>query len=129
MYCAYLILRVLAWQRNGAPPVARLVLVTDGSYTLTLQVTDDDGDLDVIICDSGSSWFGGTGGKPALYVQAKTGLALFNLKNDIGEQHDVAGHHPGVVSRLTALAEKARDDLGDRATVRQGGGTRRPGRL
>jgi hypothetical protein len=34
---------------------------------------DDDGDLDVIICDSGSSWFGGTGGRPRLYFNDGAG--------------------------------------------------------
>jgi len=38
---------------------------------------------------------------------------LYNLEADIGEKKNVAGEHPEVVKRLTALAEKARADLGD----------------
>jgi arylsulfatase A-like enzyme len=38
---------------------------------------------------------------------------LYDLKADIGETADVAADHPDVVKRLLALAEKARDDLGD----------------
>jgi len=38
---------------------------------------------------------------------------LFDLSEDIGETTDVAGAHPEVVSRLQALAEQARRDLGD----------------
>lgn len=34
---------------------------------------DDDGDLDVILCDSGPSFFGGTGGRPRLYLNDGTG--------------------------------------------------------
>ncbi len=40
-------------------------------------------------------------------------LQLFDLKADLGEQTNVAKKHPDVVKRLLALAEKARDDLGD----------------
>lgn len=38
---------------------------------------------------------------------------LFNLRRDIGEQHNVASRHPLIVKRLQALADVARRDLGD----------------
>lgn len=72
---------------------------------------------------------GGTGGKPVPYSQARTELALFDLDNDIGETVNVAAQHPEIVKRLQQLAEKAREDLGDSATKRQGKGVRSPGRL
>jgi arylsulfatase A len=72
---------------------------------------------------------GGTGGKPVAYTQKKIGLALFDLDSDIGETTNVAEKHPEVVARLQALAEKARDDLGDLATKRKGKNVRQPGRL
>ena len=72
---------------------------------------------------------GGTGGKPVRYTQKKIGLALFDLVADIGETTDLADRHPEVVKRLQALAEKARDDLGDAATKRKGKNVRQPGRL
>lgn len=40
-------------------------------------------------------------------------LLLYNLETDIGETTDVAEQHPEVVQRLTALADKARSELGD----------------
>jgi len=40
-------------------------------------------------------------------------LQLYDLEADIGEQNNVADRHPKVVGRLMALAEKAREDLGD----------------
>ena len=40
-------------------------------------------------------------------------LALYDLENDIAEKNNLAQHHPNVVKRLLALAEKARSDLGD----------------
>jgi hypothetical protein len=40
-------------------------------------------------------------------------LKLYDLKADIGETTNVMADHPDVVKRLLALAEKARDDLGD----------------
>jgi len=38
---------------------------------------------------------------------------LFNVVTDIACEHNVAAKHPDIVKRLTALAEKARADLGD----------------
>jgi arylsulfatase A len=69
----------------------------------------------------------GSGGKPAGYQQAKIGLSLFDLGKDPGETTDVAGSNSAVVERLTVLAEKAREDLGD--TGRQGKNLRPPGRI
>jgi arylsulfatase A-like enzyme len=72
---------------------------------------------------------GGTGGIPSKYQQAKTGLALYNLETDIGEKTDVSGKNPEVVARLKTLAEKAREELGDAATKRDGKGVRPAGAL
>jgi len=72
---------------------------------------------------------GGTGGQPVKYEQAKIQLALFNLDNDIGEQHDVSAEHPEVVERLRSLAEAMRQDLGDAAKKTKGKNVRPPGRV
>ncbi len=72
---------------------------------------------------------GGKGGKPANYGQAKIGLALFDLENDPGETRNLADRHPDEVKKLEALAEKAREDLGDQATKRVGKGVRGPGKI
>ena len=40
-------------------------------------------------------------------------LALYDLQADITETTDVAEQHPDVVKRLLALAERAREELGD----------------
>ena len=69
----------------------------------------------------------GQDGKPAGYTQGKTDLALFNLKSDPGEQNDVKADHPQVVARLKALAEEAREELGDGG--RKGSGVRDVGRV
>jgi len=52
------------------------------------------------------------------HVDAKDVLSikkpmLFDLEADIGETTDVADKHPDVVTRLTALADWAREDIGD----------------
>ena len=54
---------------------------------------------------------------------------LFNLDEDIGENVNVAGVNEGVVKRLLALADDAREDLGDAATNRKGKNVRPVGRL
>ncbi len=40
-------------------------------------------------------------------------LALYDVRHDVSEEHEVSAQHPDIVQRLTALAEKARADLGD----------------
>jgi len=74
----------------------------------------------------------GTPGKDGLpngYTQAKTGLALFNLRDDIGETTDVKEAHPDVVERLKKMADQARQELGDSATKTKGRGVREPMRF
>jgi len=56
-------------------------------------------------------------------------LSLFDLENDIGELKNVAAEHPEVVQRLLALAEKAREDLGDSAMQREGKNVRPAGQI
>ena len=47
-------------------------------------------------------------------------LALYNLVDDIGETKNVATDHPEVVARLEALADKAREELGDHDRIGSG---------
>jgi len=72
---------------------------------------------------------GGTGGQPVKYEQARLDLALFDLENDVGEQHNVAAQHPDVVQRLQQLADAMREDLGDATKKMEGKGRRPPGRV
>ena len=66
---------------------------------------------------------------PVKYTNVKAGLELYDLESDVGEKHNVAAQHPDVVKRLEALAEQAREDMGDSLTQRVGKGVREPGRL
>ena len=52
-------------------------------------------------------------------------LALYDVRHDLGEEHEVSAQHPEVVQRLLALAEEARADLGD--LDREGAGQRPAG--
>lgn len=54
-------------------------------------------------------------------------LQLYDVRHDVGEQHEVSAAHPEVVRRLTALAEKARAELGD--ADRAGSGQRTAGHV
>ena len=71
---------------------------------------------------------GGDEGQPVNYEQAEIGLSLFDLDNDVAEQHNVYDDHPAVVRRLQSAAESARNDLGDKLTQRKGSGVRPSGR-
>lgn len=72
---------------------------------------------------------GGKGGTPTPYENGKTGLELYNLKNDPSERTNVADKHPQVVKRLQKLADQMRQDLGDSLTKTKGTGQREPGRI
>jgi arylsulfatase A-like enzyme len=71
----------------------------------------------------------GNDGKGDGYTEEKIGLSLFNLKEDQAEKVNVATQHPEIVKQLLALAEKAREDLGDSLNKRTGKGERQPGRV
>jgi arylsulfatase len=45
---------------------------------------------------------------------------LYDLRRDPAERYDVSAANPGIVGDLTALAEAARDDLGDDLTGKKG---------
>ena len=53
-------------------------------------------------------------------LEPVTELELYNLRLDIGERNNVAALHADVVERLTALADKARAELGDYDRVGSG---------
>ncbi len=53
---------------------------------------------------------------------------LYDLQADIAESQDVAAAHPGIVADLTALADKARHELGDHATGAEGAARRPKGK-
>jgi len=72
---------------------------------------------------------GGGGGEPVRYDHLTTGLELYDLYTDPGETRDLAEERPEVVGRLTRLAERARVDMGDALTEREGANVRAPGRV
>jgi arylsulfatase A-like enzyme len=73
---------------------------------------------------------GGRDGTPAKYEQRKIEQAeLYDLVNDVSETTNVAAQHPEIVKRLEAEAEKARAELGDSLTKRQGKRVREPGHV
>jgi len=54
---------------------------------------------------------------------------LYNLREDVGETHNVYDEQPEIVARLEAVAEEARAELGDFCTDREGVGCRPIGRV
>jgi arylsulfatase A len=71
----------------------------------------------------------GGGSKPGKYANKDIGLELFDLEKDVSEGRNVATENPELVKRLQALAERAREDLGDSETHRQGKNVRPAGQL
>ena len=45
---------------------------------------------------------------------------LYNLRDDIGETTNIYDQHPEIVAKLMALADKAREDMGDAVTGAEG---------
>jgi len=73
---------------------------------------------------------GGTNGTPAKYEPVEfSEPELYDLERDLREKTNVAAEHPEIAKRLLALAEQAREDLGDSLTGRKGSGAREPGRV
>ena len=62
----------------------------------------------------------GMDGWPGPYGEGKTGLALYNLDEDIRERNDVKDQHPEIVAQLKKLAKRARHELGDKLTKKEG---------
>ncbi len=68
----------------------------------------------------------GTHGRSSGVSNRTTGLALYDLAEDVGETTDVKDQHPDIVKRLEAAGERARADLGDTLTGRKTGSGVRP---
>jgi hypothetical protein len=56
-------------------------------------------------------------------------LALYDLKQDVGEQTNVADQFPEIVAELTASADVYRATLGDKLTKQVGSEVREPSHL
>jgi len=65
-------------------------------------------------------------GEWKLFVRRKDEEAreLYNLRADVGEQHNHFAEHPEIVKNLESKLQVCRDDLGDSATGTQGTGCR-----
>jgi arylsulfatase A len=72
---------------------------------------------------------GGTDGREVPYVQETVPLALFDLERDPAETTDVAALYPEVLAEILVHVERAREELGDALTAREGRGRREPGRV
>lgn len=62
----------------------------------------------------------GKDGRPGKLTHVLVPEALFDLAHDPGERYDVQTLYPEIVIKIKALAEQARDDLGDSLTKRAG---------
>src|SRR5260221_1604324 len=68
----------------------------------------------------------GKGGKGGGMGIVQVPMALYDLAHDPGEAYDVQKNYPEIVEKLKDLAEKAREDMGDDLTHREGKNLRTP---
>jgi arylsulfatase A-like enzyme len=72
---------------------------------------------------------GGKGGVPAKYHDEKiVEPELYDLTSDVGEKTNLAARNPAELSRLLAIADTMRAELGDSLTDRKGSANREPGK-
>ncbi|MFN0110607.1 MAG: sulfatase [Blastocatellia bacterium] len=71
----------------------------------------------------------GADGKPGKDTYPKIELSLYDLEADIGETTNLADKHPEVVKQLMTFVERARADLGDSLTKREGKNVRAAGKI
>ncbi|QJD98107.1 sulfatase [Mucilaginibacter robiniae] len=69
---------------------------------------------------------GGDGGKIG---RVDVPVALYDLAHDPGEAYDVQLNYPDVVKKILALADQARNDMGDDLTQHEGKNRRQPAML
>lgn len=60
---------------------------------------------------------------------AEVSLALYDLRRDPGERYNVMDQYPEIVHELQAVAERAREDLGDEIINKEGKNVRLAGKL
>ena len=72
---------------------------------------------------------GGKGGTPVHYDNQTTGLALYDLQEDIGETKNLASERPKIVAELVKKVAAMRTELGDSLTGQEGTARRAPGNV
>jgi arylsulfatase A-like enzyme len=71
-----------------------------------------------------------TGGKPVKYSNVTINSPeLYAVQKDIGEKTNVASENAAELSRLLAIGDNMRAELGDSLTKTKGTGNREPGRV
>lgn len=68
-------------------------------------------------------------GFPGKYNTITTGLELYNLRRDPGEEYNVIMKYPDIAEELLEIAEEARKDMGDNLTESKGINVRKHGTL
>ena len=89
------------------------------------------GNWKLVLPHSGRSYVGqipGNEGNAGKTTKITTGLELYDLRRDPGEQYNVMEQNPEVLKELQLLVDSARIDLGDDITNCPGKNRREPGR-
>lgn len=91
------------------------------------------GDWKLVFPHPGRTYVGfepGADGMPGRAMESFEHVGgLYDLRRDPGEQYNVMEFYPEIVEKLNAIADKAREDLGDDLTGHPGKNRREPGRV
>ncbi len=102
-------------------------------YRLNNLEAVQDGDWKLVFPHKGRTYEGFEPGKDGLpgkvNEQSQVEAGLYDLRRDPGERYDVQEFYPEIVERLKAIAEEARNDLGDDLTGNPGKNRRNPGQI
>ena len=121
------IISLLRNEPNANPRENLLYYYNDNSLEAVRK-----GNWKLVLPHTGRSYVGmapGKDGIPGKTTKITTGLELYDMRRDPGEQYNVIELNPEVVKELQVLVDSARIDLGDDITNCLGKNRREPGRV
>jgi len=121
------IISLLKNEPNANPRENLLYYYNDNSLEAVRK-----GNWKLVLPHTGRSYVGmapGKDGIPGKTIKMATGLELYDLRRDPGEQYNVIDQNPEILKEIQIIVDSARIDLGDDLTNCPGRYRREPGRV